>query len=162
MLENLKRQNCKTRWTRENTMFYTYWNALKSLFLNCLMKNKKEHSFDITGEKGDRMDRSRMELMNNTWILDNSCTEDWSICSLSIRFFNSLIPASSSFKPSSACSMTCIWKLHCLSFNNSSVSALWSDFFLLAVLITPSMCWNFKGCYDGNIFIRSWETPFFS
>lgn len=109
-------QNFKARWTRKNITFYTYWNALKSHFLNCLMNNKKMHSFDITGEKRDRMDRSRMELMNHTWILDSSCTEGWSICSLSIRFFNSLIPASSSFKPSSASSMTCIGKLNCLKF----------------------------------------------
>lgn len=141
MLENLKRQKCKTRWTRENLIFYTHLNAFISLFLNCLMNNKKEHCFDITSTTYDRMDRSRMEVMNHTWILDNSCTEGWSICSLSIRFFNSLIPASSSFKPSSACSMTCIRKLHCLvwSFNNSSVAGLWSYSFLLAVPITSSI-----------------------
>lgn len=114
-------QNFKTRWTRKNITFYTYWNALKSHFLNCLMNNKKMHSFDTTGEEHDRMDRSRMELMNHTWILDSSCTEGWSICSLSIRFFNSLIPASSSFKPSSASSMTCIWKLNCLKFQQQLV-----------------------------------------
>ena len=47
---------------------------------------------------------SWMPLVENcTWSLESSCMEGCSICNLSARIFNSMIPASNSFSPSSAC-----------------------------------------------------------
>lgn len=49
-----------------------------------------------------------------TWSLESSCTEGCSICNLSPRLFSSVIPASNSFSPSSAC---CIAYIRFMSFH---------------------------------------------